>query len=270
MPDAWNPLRHLRAATARTRPFHDLFLHVPDPARGPARVVDLGCGSGEITALLAERWPGAHVTGLDNSAERLREAERFAGPTPGGGRLDFGRADLADWAPGEPVDVLVSSAAIQWVPDHLDLFKTWTHTLTPGGVLAFQLPDNAASAGHAALRELCASPRWRDRLGRGVLRELRVHDPAVYADRLASLGFAVDAWETTYAHVLPGPDPFAEWIGGTGMRPVLDALVGEPGAAGEFLAAYRERLRAAYPVTACGTVFPFRRVFAVATRGGDR
>lgn len=262
----WDPLRHLEDPDPRTRPFHDLLVRVPDPPRRPARIMDLGCGTGGVTALLAARWPDAHITGLDSSAESLRAADAFAGETPGGGRIDFRHGDIGRWTPAEPFDLIISSAALQWAVDHPDLFKDWTQTLVPGGVFAFQVPDNTASRAHSALHELCTSPRWRDRLGTGVLPVHQVHDPADYLDRLAGLGFAVDAWESSYAHVLPGSDPFADWTTGTGMRPLISALADEPGAAGEFLAAYRERLAEVYPAAAYGTVFRFRRVFAVARK----
>ncbi|WP_306318144.1 MULTISPECIES: methyltransferase domain-containing protein [unclassified Streptomyces] len=263
---AWDPQRYLDSPDPRTRPFHDLLGRIPELPGRPARIADLGCGTGVVTAVLAERWPDAHITGLDSCAESLRAAEARAGETAAGGRLEFQRADIGDWSPEEPYDLIVSSAALQWITDHAERFKDWTRALRPGGVLAFQVPDNAASAGHAALRALCASPRWRERLGTGVLPEHTVHDPADYLDRLAGLGLAVDAWETTYGHVLPADDPFAGWVTGTGMRPLLDALADDPGDAEEFLAEYRARLRETYPAAPYGTVFPFRRVFAVARR----
>ncbi|WP_447034987.1 methyltransferase domain-containing protein [Streptomyces sp. DSM 118878] len=264
----WDPQRHLDHPDPRTRPFHDLLARVPDLPRSPARIMDLGCGTGCVTALLAARWPDAHITGLDSSADSISAAAAFAGETPEGGRLHFRHGDIGRWTPEEPFDLVISSAALQWVADHPDRFEDWVRTLTPGGVFAFQVPDNTASRAHGALRELCASPRWQDRLGTGVLPVHRVHDPADYLDRLSSLGFTVDAWESTYAHVLPGKDPFADWTTGTGMLPLLSALADEPGAAEDFLAAYRRRLAEVYPATAYGTVFRFRRVFAVARKDG--
>lgn len=264
----WDPQRHLDHPDPRTRPFHDLLARVPDLPRHPARIMDLGCGTGSVTTLLAARWPDAHITGLDNSAESIRAAHAFAGETAGGGRIAFRHGDIGGWTPAEPFDLIISSAALQWIVDHPDRFERWSRTLTPGGVFAFQVPDNTAARAHGALRDLCASPCWRDRLGSGVLPVHQVYDPAHYLERFASLGFTVDAWESTYAHVLPGSDPFADWTTGTGMLPLLAALADEPGAAEKFLAAYRERLAEVYPAAAYGTVFPFRRVFAVARREG--
>ncbi|UGQ15118.1 methyltransferase domain-containing protein [Yinghuangia sp. ASG 101] len=263
---AWNPLQALKDSDPRTRPFHDLLARVPDPPGRPARIADLGCGTGSVTALLAARWPDAHITGFDNCAESLAVAEEFARQTAGGGLLEFRHGDIAEWIPDEPFDLVISSAAIQWVADHPYRFEAWTRTLPIGGVFAFQVPDNAAAASHTALRELCAGPRWRDRLGPGIPPSPKVWAPVEYLDHLGCLGFAVDAWEATYAHVLPTTDPFAGWVGGTGMRPVVNALADEPGAAEEFFADYLDRLREVYPATPYGTVFPFRRIFAVARK----
>ncbi|ARQ68809.1 methyltransferase domain-containing protein [Streptomyces marincola] len=264
------PERHRALGSGpRTRPFYDLLSRLPDDLPGrPARIVDLGCGTGELTSVLAERWPDARITGLDISGTSLAESGSWAGPTPGGGHLAFGAADIAEWEPKCPLDMVFSNAAIQWVPRHQDLFATWTRTLAPGGIFAFQVPDNAAARSHVVLREVCASPRWRERLGPDAVQVPDTPSPAVYLDRLAGLGFTVDTWETTYSHILPAEDPFGSWVRGTGMRPLLAALADEPGAGEAFLADYRARLGAAYPAAPHGTVFTFRRVFVVARRGG--
>ncbi|MEV5511217.1 trans-aconitate 2-methyltransferase [Streptomyces orinoci] len=264
----WDPRQYLRHAGPRTRPFRDLLARIPElPAHGrPARIADLGCGAGNLTAILAERWPDAHITGLDNSAEMLHSAASFAGPTPGGGHIDFAPADAADWVPAEPFDLIVSNALLQWVPGHTGSFPAWTGALTPGGVFAFQVPGNHNAPSHALLRELCDSPRWRDRLA-GVLRgPAHVGEPADYLTRLMDLGLSADVWETTYLHLLTGEDPVLEWVKGTGLRPVLTALAEDPAATGEFLTAYRDLLRRAYPPGPHGTLFPFRRIFAVARK----
>uniref|UniRef100_UPI00066ECC56 methyltransferase domain-containing protein n=1 Tax=Streptomyces sp. SBT349 TaxID=1580539 RepID=UPI00066ECC56 len=233
------------------------------------RVADLGCGPGRPSLLLAERWPDARLTGYDNSPEMLAEAAPLAGPLPGGdGRLDFVHADLAAWRPAEPFDLILSNAALQWVPGHGDAFPAWVEGLAPGGVLAFQVPGNFAAPSHVLMRELCAGARWRDRLG-DVLRHPDAVLPAAgYLALLAGLGCEVDAWETTYLHVLPGQDPVLDWLKGTGLRPVLTALEDDPEAREAFLAEFAEALRDAYPRTPHGTVLPFRRVFVVAGRGG--
>ncbi|MEU3354932.1 trans-aconitate 2-methyltransferase [Streptomyces sp. NPDC037389] len=268
----WDPAQYLRHAGHRTRPFHELLARVPElPGRGgrPARIADLGCGAGNVTALLAERWPDARITGYDNSAPMLAEAAAHAGPTPGGGRVDFAHADLTDWAPGaQRYDLIVSNAALQWVPGHVRAFPAWLAGLAPGGTFAFQVPGNGDAPSHALLRELCASPRWHDRLGTAGRCTLDILRPVEYLERLTALGCEVDAWETTYVHVLRGEDPVLDWVRGTGLRPVLTGLADDAAATEAFLAEYGALLRAAYPAGVDGTTpFPFRRVFVVARLG---
>jgi trans-aconitate 2-methyltransferase len=159
--------------------------------------------------------------------------------------------------------VIVSNALLQWVPGHRDLLPEWAAALAPGGWLAFQVPGNSDQPSHVIMRELAASPRWRAALD-GVELNRQALDPAEYVDLLGRAGCAVDAWETTYLHILPGEDPVLEWYKGTGLRPVLTAL--DPDQAAEFLAEYGPRIRAAYPRQPYGTVLPFRRVFVVARR----
>ncbi|MEU5955155.1 trans-aconitate 2-methyltransferase [Streptomyces sp. NPDC047525] len=272
----WDPGQYLRHSGHRARPFVDLLARIPElPAtadgRAP-RIADLGCGPGNVTRLLAERWPTAYVTGFDNSPQMLDRAEELAGPTAGGGRLDFAEADASDWAPPEGTyDLILSNATLQWVPGHPDSFPAWIAALAPGGTFAFQVPGNFDAPSHVLMRELSESERWRDRLGGRLRHADAVLSPTAYLERLVSLGCEVDAWETTYLHLLEGEDPVLDWVKGTGLRPVLTALAGDAGdaeAREEFLAEYGELLRKAYPAGAGGTVFPFRRVFAVARREG--
>ncbi|MGQ4389866.1 trans-aconitate 2-methyltransferase [Streptomyces sp. SAS_270] len=262
----WDPAQYLRHADHRARPFNDLLARVPDLPGTPARIADLGCGPGNVTAVLAERWPTAHITGHDNSPEMLEQAKAYAGPTAGGGRLDFTFADAVAWAPTETYDLIVSNAALQWVEGHLDAFPAWLDALVPGGTLAFQVPNNIDAPLHALMRELGATARWKDRVGEVLRRTDSVHTPAVYLDKLAGLGCATDIWETTYLHVLQGQDPVLDWVKGTGLRPALTALADDPDARDAFVTEYRDLLRAAYPSAAYGTVLPFRRLFAVARK----
>jgi trans-aconitate 2-methyltransferase len=262
----WDPAQYLRHAGHRGRAVTDLLARVPGLPGDPPRIADLGCGPGNVTALLAERWPTAHITGYDNSPAMLDRAQEYDGPTPGGGRLDFAAADAGDWAPGEPYDLIFSNAALQWVEGHLDAFPAWLDGLAPGGTLAFQVPDNIDAPLHARLRELAGSARWKERLGHVLRRVDSVHAPDVYLDRLARLGCETDVWQTTYLHVLQGEDPVLDWIKGTGMRPVLTELAGDPEARDAFTAEYRDLLREAYPSAPYGTVLPFRRLFAIATK----
>jgi len=249
----WDPEQYARYGGERSRPFFALTGRIG--STDPAQLVDLGCGDGELTATLAARWPAAAVLGVDSSPEMLARAS----PTK---QVSFTLADIATWQPDHPVDVLVSNAAFQWVPDHPELLGRWVGWLSPGGWFAFQVPGNYATPAFDLLREQVRSPRWRGRVPD--VPETRVLDPAAYLDRLAALGRTVDAWETTYLHVLGGDDPVLEWKRGTALRPVLDAL--PAGEAAEFSQEYGARLRAAYPARPYGTVFPFRRIFVVAHR----
>jgi trans-aconitate 2-methyltransferase len=248
----WSPTQYARFGAERSRPFFDLVREIR--AEAPARVVDLGCGPGELTVTLAERWPGAEVLGIDASEEMIARA-----PTSAGVGFSLGNAEAFD-ATG--TDVLVSNAMLQWVPGHRALLARWAGQLAPGAWLAFQVPANYGAPSHVLMRELAASARWRDRLD-GVLRGTdSVDTPAGYLDLLATAGLAVDAWQTEYQHVLRGEDPVLEWVRGTGLRPVLAAL--GPADADAFCAEYAALLRAAYPRRPYGTVLGFLRTFVVA------
>jgi trans-aconitate 2-methyltransferase len=255
----WDPDEYRRFGDERSRPFFDLVGRVA--AEDPGVVVDLGCGPGTLTATLGRRWPRAEVRGIDSSAEMIEAARtQLAG---GGQRLSFTLGDVRAWKPDGRVDVIVSNAVLQWVPDHLDVLARWAGFLPTGGWLAFQVPGNFDQPSHRALRELAGSDRWRSLLA-DVQLNRQAADPAEYLDLLARAGFEVDAWETTYVHVLHGDDPVLDWYRGTGLRPVLAVL--PPDQATAFLAEYRARMREAYPAASYGTVFPFRRVFVVAVR----
>ena len=252
----WDPAQYGKYATERAQPFLDLISRIGDVR--PRRVVDVGCGPGTLTALLAERWPDAVVEGIDSSAEMIAQAEMLASE-----RLTFRVADAATWTPPPDTDVLVSNATLQWVPDHPRLLAQWARALPSGAWLAVQVPGNFTAPSHTVMRELAESAQWRDRLN-GVLRHHdSVLEPEAYARLLLDAGAeTVDAWETTYIHLLQGDDPVLEWVRGTGLRPVLAALPAD--AAAEFERTYAATLRAAYPRTEHGTFFPFRRIFAVA------
>ncbi|MFG2354535.1 trans-aconitate 2-methyltransferase [Streptomyces sp. NPDC048521] len=267
----WDPAQYLRHAGHRARPFADLLARVPAlPTQPPAahpRIADLGCGPGNVTVVLTERWPTAHVTGYDNSPEMLDQAHvDHEGPTPGGGRLDFAPADARTWRPKEPYDLIVSNATLQWVPGHADRFADWIAALKPGGTFAFQVPDNIDAPLHSLMRDLAATPRWKARLADVLRRTDSVDTPGAYLDRLARLGCATDVWQTTYLHVLQGEDPVLDWVKGTGLRPALTALADDPEARDAFLTEYRDLLGKAYPRAPYGTVLPFRRLFAVAVK----
>jgi trans-aconitate 2-methyltransferase len=253
----WDPGQYLRYADERSRPFFDLLARVPTSE--PRRVVDLGCGTGSLTRTLTQRWPGASVIGVDSSAEMINAAA----PSPDLDRLTYVCADLRGWEPGEPADVVLANAVFQWVPGHLELLARISSWLAPGGTLAFQVPDNFSEPSHVVIRELRTSPKWRDRLGADADRGAAVERPEAYVEALSAAGLDPDVWQTTYLHLLPGDDPVLEWVKGTALRPVLTALADDEQATTEFLEECGAALRAKYVKGSTGTVFPFRRTFAV-------
>jgi trans-aconitate 2-methyltransferase len=248
---SWDPERYLTYADERGRPFVELLARVA--AEDPARVVDLGCGPGNLTRLLADRWPRARVTGVDSSPEMVERARHVPGVT-------WQVGDVRTWRPAEPVDVLVSNATLQWVPGHLDLLPRLVAHVAPGGWLAFQVPGNFDEPSHVIRRELASEPPYAEHTA-GVASPA-AFGPEVYLDALVALGCEVDAWETTYLHVLTGEDPVFTWVSGTGARPTLQALPDE--LRGDFESELKARLRKAYPAGPAGVVLPFRRVFVVA------
>lgn len=253
MTHRWDPARYLTYADERGRPFVELIARVG--ATHPRRVVDLGCGPGNLTALLAARWPRADVLGLDSSEEMIATARAgAAGPT-------YEVGDLRAWSP-EPgsVDVLVSHATLQWVPGHLELLPTLVRAVRPGGWLALQVPGNHDEPSHRLRAELAAHPPYAEHT-RDVAAPAS-HDPAVYLEALSALGCDVDAWETTYLHVLRGEDPVFTWVSGTGARPTIQALPDDLRA--DFEVDFKAALREAYPERDGRVVLPFRRVFVVA------
>jgi trans-aconitate 2-methyltransferase len=250
----WDPVQYGRFADERNRPFLDLTTRIG--ATAPRTVVDLGCGAGELTLTLARRWPGADVRGIDSSPEMI-------GRAPAGSAVTFTVGDAAAFH-ADGVDVVVSNAMLQWLPGHRELLARWAQELAPGGWLAFQVPANFDAPVHVIMRELAASAAWRDRLG-GLLRDhLATSVPEQYLQLLARAGMTVDAWQTEYLHVLQGTDPVLEWVRGTGLRPVLQAL--DSDAAERFCRQYGALLREAYPAHPWGTVLPFLRTFVVAQR----
>lgn len=263
MATRWDPTAYARFGDERQRPFHDLLARVG--ATRPGLVVDLGCGNGPTTLALADRWPDARVVGVDNSPEML-EAARALDRL---GRVEWVLGDLADWKPsslGVTPDVIVSNAALQWVPGYLDLLGPWAEALADGGWLGFQVPANFDAPSHVLMREVARTQPQ----GQRILDALRLPRSDTAADHLAALsgtGRALDVWETTYLHVLDPEgridNPVLDWVSGTGLRPALQALTDE-GERTAYKEAYAAALAQAYPRTEVGVVLPFRRIFAIA------
>lgn len=223
----------------------------------PTVVYDLGCGAGQITRRLATRWPAARVTGVDSSAAMLSQAR--AGQTT----IRWIEADINEWAPDEPPDLIFSNAALHWLDDHETLLPRLIGYLRPGGVLAVQMPRNHGEPSHTAIVETVERGAWRQRL-EPLLRRRPVAPPEVYAEMLLPRVTSLDIWETVYMHVLPGENPVLDWTSGTGLRPILAALEGRE--RDSFLRQYGARVVSAYPRRADLTLFPFRRLFISATR----
>lgn len=253
----WNPEVYLAFADYRGRPFVDLLSRVG--ASNPRRVVDLGCGPGNLTETLSARWPDAEIEAWDSSPEMVDAARGRGVPARVG--------DVRDWAPVPGTDVVLSNATLQWVPEHADLLLRWVGQLAGGSWIAFQVPGNFDAPSHQAVCDLVNSPQWSE-----VLRDFPFRDPGVvlspsdYAGLLADAGCLVDAWETTYVHVLAGPDPVLEWITGTALRPVRSSL--DDSQWRQFRTELIPMLDAAYPARPDGTtLFPFRRIFVAARVG---
>lgn len=249
----WDPDRYLQFADQRSRPFAELVGRVG--AQHPETVVDLGCGPGQLTAMLTKRWPQADVMGIDSSPEMIQAAQQHAKPG-----LSFAVADVENFAPERPADVVISSAVLQWVDDHRRLLPQLVEMVAPDGWLALQVPGNQEEPSHTLLHQLANDPRFSASTG-SIERRL-MPPPATYLADLSALGCDSDVWETTYLHVLTGVDPVFDWISGTGARPYLQAL--SDAQREIFVAEYKRLLRQAYPPQPFGTVLPFRRIFAVA------
>jgi trans-aconitate 2-methyltransferase len=249
--DHWNAHQYLKFEDERTRPPRDLLAQVP--LRQVRNAFDLGCGPGNSTELLVERYPEATVMGLDSSKDMLRQArERLP-------RCVFVEADLATWTPREPVDLLFANAVFQWVPDHQMAMKRLIERLPPGGVLAAQMPDNTREPSHVLMQELAKSRGLED------AARMDLPSPESYYDLLKPLCRRVEIWHTIYNHVMAGPKAIVEWFKGSALRPFLSAL--DAPAAGDFLEEYTAEIARHYAVRSDGlTLLRFPRLFVVATR----
>jgi trans-aconitate 2-methyltransferase len=252
----WNPALYCRFEAQRTRPAAELLARVMLPA--PARVVDLGCGPGNSTELLARRYPAARILGIDTSPAMLAGArERLPA-------VAFEHGDIADWSPEAPPQLIFANASLQWVPQHERLIPRLLTVLSPGGVLALQVPDNLDQPSHALMREVAADPRFASSTGTSGPVRLRILSDERYYDLLSPLA-EVDLWRTTYYHRMDDAAAIVQWLRATGLKPFLEALPDELRAA--FVAEYQRRIDAAYPARADGMrLLKFPRLFIVAQR----
>ena len=249
----WNPAVYLAFADHRGRPFFDLLSRVG--AEKPRRVVDLGCGPGNLTLTLAQRWPATSVEAWDSSPEMVESARERG--------VDAQVGDVREWTPAADTDVVISNATLQWVPEHAELLVRWAGQLVAGSWIAMQVPGNFDAPSHQAVHELARGEQWSEPLRDFPFRSGQVDSPSGYADLLTDAGCTVDAWETTYIHELSGENPVLEWITGTALTPVKSRLTDEQWQ--QFRRELIPLLDAAYPARTDGkTFFPFRRIFVVA------
>lgn len=251
----WSPTQYLKFADERTHAARDLLAQVPLERAGI--VYDLGCGPGNSTALLIERFPDARITGVDSSPGMLAEA-RKAYP-----QVRFAEGDLTTWLPEEGTDLLFANALFQWVPDHLKVLQRLLAALSKGGVLAVQMPDNLDEPSHVAMRETAVSGPWA-----GKLKDVgRAHLPAptIYYNELKPHAARVDIWHTIYNHPVDGAKGIVEWVKGTGLRPYIDPL--DTAERQAYLTAYEARIAKAYPLTFDGkALLRFPRLFIICVR----
>lgn len=252
MAHTWDPRQYLTFGDQRSRGLVDLLAHVA--ANSPSDVVDLGCGPGNSTALLAARWPGARICGVDSSPEMI---ERAKAEVPS---ASFEVADLQAWLRVGKADVVFTNATLQWVPGHLALMPELVRAVRTGGWLAIGVPGNFGEPSHRLRGELAQREPYA--AFTATVASPSAHDPEVYLRALRDLGCEVDVWETTYLHQLDGPDAVFEWVSGTSARPALQALPED--LRERFADELRGLLREAYPAQDGVVVLPFRRVFVVA------
>jgi len=253
----WNSALYLKFERERTRAAQDLLSRLPD--FGPKRIVDLGCGPGNSTALLALRFPHAEIVGLDTSENMLSVAQtRMASAT-------FVKQDIVDWRPEAPVDLIFANAALHFAPNHHELMGKLVSFLAPGGLLAVQMPNILQEVSHALIRMVAADGPWASRLVPVAKTRALISSLDDYYSWLAPITQKFEIWQTTYVHPLDGPDAIVDWFEGSALRPFLELLDAKE--RGAFLAAYRAELDEAYPTQKDGKVLLlYPRLFFVAQR----
>ncbi|KQV43574.1 MULTISPECIES: trans-aconitate 2-methyltransferase [unclassified Rhizobium] len=254
---AWSAAQYVKFEDERTRPARDLLAQVPDLPDGA--LYDLGCGPGNSTELIAERFESRAPVGIDSDDDMLAAAAKRLP------QLTFEKGDLADWQPSAPAALFYANAVFQWLPGHLDILERLMGGLVSGGALAVQMPDNLMEPSHVAMREVAAEASFAAHFAKDPRNRNALPSPAVYIDRLAPLSAKIEVWHTIYYHRLANAEAIVEWVKGTGLRPYLDALPDELRA--DYAAAYLKRIRTAYPPLADGRVLlKFPRLFIVAVR----
>lgn len=253
---AWDPTQYERFKKERSRPFFDLLAQLDDIA--PRTVVDLGCGTGELTAELAKKWPRAEVVGVDSSPEMLEKSKAYANE-----RLRFEQNEMEQWTPNVPVELLFSNAAFHWLKPHEEQIERLASFVASGGTFAFQAPNQYREPSHTIIQDVRNAPEWKPLIG-SPTSDGYLAEPGWYLTTLREMGFAPRLWETVYYQVLEGENAALEWVKGTALRGVLAKLDIEQQK--RFLAQCAEKFNAAYPKTNGGTLFPYRRMFVVARR----
>jgi trans-aconitate 2-methyltransferase len=253
---SWSAAQYVKFEQERTRPVRDLVARIPNIEIASA--ADIGCGPGNSTEVLRERYPGGRIIGLDSSSDMI-EAARKRLPD-----IAFEVADIRDWRPKAPLDVILANAVLQWIPDHEALFPALMAQLGAGGTLAVQMPDNLDEPSHRLMGEVASHGTWAGKLEHAAAARAARRPPSWYSQLLRPHASHVDIWRTTYFHPLAGAHAIVEWLKGTGLRPFLDPL--ETSERGAFLARYEDAIAKAYPAETDGTVLlPFPRLFVVAT-----
>jgi trans-aconitate 2-methyltransferase len=252
----WDTALYLRFEAERTQPARDLLSRVDAP---PRRIVDLGCGPGTSTRLLAERFPKAEILAVDNSEPMLAEARRRLPNT------HFAQADIATWEPSEPPDLIFANAALQWLPDHEELFPRLMSYLADGGALAVQMPDNRQEPSHALMRLVAADGPWADRLVPIAKTRAVIATHGDYYEWLKPLSGTLDIWQTTYVHPMSGVGAVVDWFRGSALRPFLNPL--DVCEREQFIERYMRELAAAYGVEPeGGLLFLYPRLFILARK----